>query len=153
MFGTLFAEVEQDPVDACDLHLDLLFAEVEQSPDYFDDQHIDPDELTVEINERNRNKLFDIFLKRGLRLPQTPINLYPCTPTKRKRSPTQQSESQALRQRVGMLQEVDRIRAMSGSTGPKTRPQRRNRFHSLGSVQNNKITRHFRPAQDQNKQV
>ena len=149
----LFTEVEQDPVYAYDLHLDLLFTEVEQNPDYFGEQHIDPDELAVEINERNRNKLYDIFIKPGLRLPQTPTNLLPCTPTKRKRSPTQQSESPALRQRVGMLQEVDRNRAMSLSTGLRTRPQRRNRIRSLGSVQNNKITKHFRPAQDQNKQV
>ena len=152
----LFAEVEQAPdvlggMD--DLHLERLFAEVEQDSDPFGEEHINPGELADEINERTRNKLYGIFIKPGLQLPRTPLNPLLSTPTKRKRSPGQQSESPSLRQRLNLCTDQARKRTMSVSVGTTPKVVRKRRTFSMGMAESNKITHHFKPAPSSNVQA
>ena len=145
----LFAEVEHDEdalSEVNDMHLEQLFAEVEQEPDPFGEQHINPDDLAEEILERTHNKLYEIFIKPGLQLPQTPINQHLSTPTKRKRSPGQQVGSPSLRPRLDLSRDFNRPRALSMAAAVMPKTRRKRRTISIETADSNKITHHFKPA-------
>ena len=114
----------------------------QQLPDHFGELNIDTEQVEREIGEREKNKLTGIFLKPGLSLQKS-------TPRKRRGSPTHQSQSPALRQRITTTEQVSRDRAMSCTTvaddKKKKNSSQRKRTKSMGPVGNERITRHFRP--------